>query len=186
MFGEDLAIRLSTAGKDYGGFSPVGIVMFFGTAAIAARVLGLGKVEMLNALGFAFVRGAGSHQVASDKVSAIRMLFRWSCRSGIEAAMLAKRGLSGVKNILQGPYGFFRLFSKTQPDLDALTDQLGRRFDVVRFHFKKYPTCGTTWAASEAALHLVHKFDINPKEIKRITVETAKFSNKYFRSFFNL
>ena len=175
--GEDLAIRLGIAGKEYGGFSPVGIVMVFGTAAIAAKILGLDKGKMLNALGFAFVRGAGSHQVASDKVSAIRMLSGWSCRSGIEAALLAKRGLTGVKNILEGPYGFFNLFPKVEPNINALTDQLGNRFEITRFRFKKYPCCGTTWAASEAALKLVLKFNIAPENIKRITVETAKFSN---------
>jgi 2-methylcitrate dehydratase PrpD len=175
--GEDLVIRINNSGKDYGGFLTAGIVNVFGTAAISAKILGLDMDEMLNALGLAFIRGTGSHQVASDKANALRLLAGWSSRSGVEAALLAQRGFTGVKNVLQGFHGFYNLFLRDEPNLNILTDQLGKRFEVSRLQFKYYPSCGTTIAATHAALSLIREFDIIPHKISRITVETAEFTN---------
>lgn len=172
--GADLATRIHFASRNY-GFHATGTIMVFGTAAIAAKILGLDIDGMLNALGIAFIRAAGSHQVAADKVLALRLIQGFVSRSGIEAAILAQRGFTGVKNVLQGTYGFFHLFSRDEGDLDALTAQLGKRFEGVRAFIKKYPSCGTTHAATEAALRLVHEVDIEPKEISRITVEVSEF-----------
>jgi 2-methylcitrate dehydratase PrpD len=172
--GADLATRIHLASKNY-GFSTTGTIMVFGTAAIAAKILRLDMDGMLNALGIAFLRAAGSHQVATDKVLALRLMQGFVCRSGIEAAILAQRGFTGVKNVLQGTYGFFRLFSRGEGDLDALTAQLGKRFEGVRALVKKYASCGTTHAATEAALRLAHEVDIDSKEISRITVKVSEF-----------
>jgi 2-methylcitrate dehydratase PrpD len=115
--------------------------------------------------------------MASDKVSALRLLAGWSSRSGIEAAILAQKGFSGVRNVLQGFHGFYRIFTGDEPDLNILTDQLGKRFEVSRLQFKYYPSCGTTIAATYAALGLAKEFAIDFRKIDRITVETAEFTN---------
>lgn len=172
--GADLAARIHLASRNY-GFTTTGTIVVFGTAAIAAKLLGMNIDGMLNALGIAFIRAAGSVQVATDKVLAIRLVQGFASRSGIEAAILAQRGITGVKNVLQGTYGFFHLFSRDEGDLSALTDQLGKRFEGVRACIKKYPSCGTTHTATEAALRLVREVDIDPKEISQITVEVSEF-----------
>jgi len=175
--GEDLAIRINNAGKDFGGFSTASIVNVFGTAAISAKILRLDLTGILNALGLAFNKGAGSHQVAADKANVLRLLAGWASQSGIEAALLAQRDFTGVKNILQGFHGFYRLFTGAAPDINVLTDQLGKRFEIVRLGFKCYPSCGTTNAATEASLRLVKNNNIDPHKIRKIIVETAEFTN---------
>jgi 2-methylcitrate dehydratase PrpD len=172
--GGDLAIRILLATKDH-GFLPTGTIVVFGTAAIAAKILGLGIDGMLNALGIAFTRASSTHQVASDKVLALRLVEGYTSRSGIEAALLAETGLTGVRNILQGTYGFFHLYSRDEVDLNALTDQLGKRFEGSRASIKKYPSCGTTHTSTAATLKLVHEVDINPREIKQVTVGVSPF-----------
>jgi len=172
--GGDLAIRILLATKDH-GFLPTGTIVVFGTAAIAAKILGLDIDGMLNALGIAFTRASSTHQVASDKVLALRLVEGYTSRSGIEAALLAEKGLTGVKNVLQGTYGFFHLFSWDEVDLNALTDQLGKRFEGSRASIKKYPSCGTTHTSTAATLKLVQEIDINPREIKQVTVGVSPF-----------
>jgi 2-methylcitrate dehydratase PrpD len=170
--GADLAARIHLASRNW-EINTTGTTVVFGTAAIAARLLGLEIDGMLNALGIAFICAAGSNQAVADKVSASKLTF--VSRSGIEAAILAQKGFTGVKNVLQGTYGFFRLFSRHEGNLNALTDQLGKKFEGVRASIKKYPSCGTTHTAIEAVLRIVREVDLDPKEINQVTVEVSEF-----------
>jgi 2-methylcitrate dehydratase PrpD len=172
--GADLAARIHLASQNY-GFHTTGTIMVFGTAAIAARLFGLDMDGIMNALGIAFIRAAGSHQVAADKVLALRLIQGFVSRSGIEAAILAKQGFTGVRNILQGKFGFFPLFSRDEGNLDVLTDQLGQRFEGCKAFIKKYPSCGTTHPATEAALQLERETNIDLSEIRKITVGVSEF-----------
>ena len=99
LLAEDLARRITMSCRSGGvpyanrGFHQNGIIVVFATAALAARLLGLDMKGMLNALGIALTRASGTHQVAADKVLALRMTQGFSSSSGIQAAILAQRGI---------------------------------------------------------------------------------------------
>ena len=173
--GEDIAARVNLA-TDHYGFDPTGICMVFGTTAIAGRLLGLHESEMLNALGIAFNQAAGSYQANIDGALAVRVIQGLTSKSGILSAILAKRGITGVKNILEGIYGFFQLYSRTHGggNIDILTNQLGHQFETWRIVFKRYPSCGGTIAATEAALQLVEQYDIRVDDIEDIRVHVTE------------
>jgi 2-methylcitrate dehydratase PrpD len=182
--GEDLAIRLGLSGpySNFGSFCPAGTVVVFATAAIASRILGLDLKGMMNALGLAFGRSGTTHAPASDKVSAVRLQMGFATRNGIESAILAQKGIHGIKNILQGQHGWYNVYpmDKAKIDLNTLTDQLGKRYEIARLHkkgLKLHGACGTTFPPSEAAMSLVRKHQIEPKKIRRITVETSLHYN---------
>ena len=69
---------------------------------------------------------------------------------------------------------------KAKIDLNELTDQLGKRYEIARLHrkgLKLHAACGTTFPPSEAAMSLVREHKIDPEKIRRITVETAVHYN---------
>ena len=168
--GEDLAMRIHMA-TSYAGFDPTGVSMVFGTAAIAGKLLGLTEEQMLDALGIAFNQAGGSFQSNIDGSLAVRVIQGLISKNGIEAALLARKGITGVSHVLQGTWGFFRLFSKYEPDLDSVVAGLGQEYRVDRVWFKRFPSCGATLSATDATLKLVEEHDIQPEQVREVVVK---------------
>jgi len=174
--GEDLAARIHLATSDYNGFEPTGVCGILGVAAITGRILGLDESQMLDALAIAFNRAAGSYQPNIDGALMIRVMEGLTSRSGIESALLAKRGISGGADTLQGIYGFFHLFSKDKYDMNVLTTDIGKVFlGATETNFKKYPACGGAGSAIDATLELVCEENIRPEDVDEITVDSSQF-----------
>lgn len=172
--GVDFAARINFAVSDYNGFDPTGVCTVLGTTVIAGKLLGLDEKKMLDALGIAFNTAAGSFQSNIDGVLAVRLIQGLTGKSGILSAILAQKGFTGVKNILTGLYGYFHLYSNDKYDLNALTDELGKRYEGIKTLFKKYPSCGGTLAATDAAIKLAQDNEIIPEEIEKITVKVSR------------
>lgn len=173
--GEDLATRLNLAVNPANkGFDPTGVCMALGTAAITGKLLGLKEEKMLSALGIAFNQAAGSPQGTMDGGLVVRVSQGLTSRVGIVSALLASKGITGIKNIMQGEFGFFRLFSQDQPNLEILTDQLGKRFENAKMAcFKKHPSCGLTSSTIDGVLELINEHRFSPEEVERITVRVS-------------
>ena len=174
--GDDLAARINRAtNPSRFGFDPTGTSLVFGTAAISGRILGLDREKMLDALGIAFNQAAGNMQSNIDGTLTVRLIQGLTSRAGILSAILAQRGITGVRNILQGVYGFFHLFAHDKVNLEALTDGLGEKFEGVTTIYKKYPSCGATLATTDAALELCSEHNIEPGEVAEITVNVSQW-----------
>jgi 2-methylcitrate dehydratase PrpD len=174
--GEDLAARVHLSTSDYDGFEPTGVCGILGLAAITGKILNLDERQMLDALAIAFNRSAGSYQPNIDGALAVRVMEGFASRSGIEAALLAQRGITGGERILQGVYGYFHLFSHDKYDTEILIDKIGKEFlGSLETTYKKYPACGGTTTAIEATLELVSQNNIRPEEVDEITVDSNKF-----------
>jgi 2-methylcitrate dehydratase PrpD len=174
--GEDLAARIHFATSDYDGFEPTGVCGILGVGAIAGKILSLSERQMLDALAIAFNRAAGSYQPNIDGALMVRVIEGLTSRSGIESALLAKKGISGGENTLQGIYGFFHLFSNDKYDMKILTDKIGTEFlGATETYFKKYPACGGTGSAIDAALQLASETNVRPRDIDEITVDSTQF-----------
>ncbi len=174
--GEDLSARIHLATSDYNGFEPTGVCGILGVAAITGRLLGLNKRQMMDALAIAFNRASGSYQPNINGSLMIRVIEGLTSRSGIESALMAKKGISGGENTLQGIYGFFHLFSNDRYEMKILTDKLGKEFlGANEVNFKKYPACGGTGSAIDAALQLVRENNIKPEDVDEITVDATQF-----------
>ncbi|MCW5603233.1 MAG: MmgE/PrpD family protein, partial [Burkholderiales bacterium] len=146
---------------------------FLGGAATAGHVLGLDAVQMENALGIAFNQMSGSRQMAVGAATHMRsMQAGFSGQGAVIAAELAWRGIIGPKDIVEGPYGVFRNYIRTEsPYWDALLGDLGTRFPLLDTHgFKVWPACGYTRATNAAILHLRQQHALQPEDVEAITV----------------
>jgi 2-methylcitrate dehydratase PrpD len=176
--GEEVASRiyLAMARKRIEGFDPTGVCGVFGTTVIAGRLMGLNQREMINALGIALNQAAGSFQSNIDGALITRVIQGLTSRSGIISAQLAKRGLTGVKNVFRGVFGYYNLFSYGEFDPKKITEDLGEKFYESNARYKKYPSCGCTIAPTEAALELARETEIKIEDIEEINVKTDPFS----------
>lgn len=178
VVGTELTARLNLPGSLYNGFDPTGVCTIFGVAAIAGKMLGLNSTQMMNALALAFNRSGGSFQSNIDGSLAVRLIQGFVSQSGIICAQLAQKGLNGPKNFLEGIYGYFRLYAGEQYNPEAVASDLGKRFQMTKTLFKKYPSCGGTLSSTEAILDIVREEQLVPGNVDRIDIKVVPYIYK--------
>ncbi len=153
--------------------TPTRVCAIFGATAIAGRILGLDAKQMGDALALAFNKAGGSMQSNIDGSLAVRVIQGFTSQSGIICAQLAQSGITGPKNFLEGIYGYFHLYAKDNHDTQAVTGALGRRFEMEKTLFKRYPSCGGTLAPTDAILSLVSEKKFTAEEVARVDVRVS-------------
>jgi len=172
VVGMEIASRLNSV-SIYDGFDPTGVCSILATAAIAGRIIRLDSQQMLNALALAFNKAGGSMQSNIDGSLAVRVIQGFVSQSGIISAEFAQRGITGPKNFLEGIYGYFHLYAKDRCLPEAVTQGLGKTFEVSKIMFKKYPSCGGTLAPTDAVLDLVKERDLTPENVERVEIKVS-------------
>ena len=179
--GADFLARLGLASRPGGsliksGWHPTALYGYLGAAAIAGRLLGLDEEKMTNALGIAYHQCAGNSQCVNDGAMTKRMGPGLAARGGITAALMAERGITGARNILEGEYGVFQQYHGGDYDINIMTADLGTRFEGANIGDKPYPCCGFSHAFIDAALSLRSRHNIDVEQVESITAyggETA-------------
>jgi 2-methylcitrate dehydratase PrpD len=175
VLGTEVSARINSVSL-YDGFDPTGICSIFATAAIAGRILRLDSKQMLHVLALAFNKAAGSFQSNIDGSLAVRVIQGFVAQGGIICAQLARRGITGPQNFLEGTYGYFHLFAKDKYNPEAITNELGKRFEMDKTLFKKHPSCGGTLGSTDAILALVKEKKFTPEEVSQIEVEAPPYN----------
>lgn len=174
--GADLICRLRRALTTNPGwlaetFSPFGVV------AMAGKLMGFDEEHLANALGLAYSMCSTNLQANLDGALSVRLQQGIGAQAGVLAAILAKNGFTGAKNVFEGKYGLYRLYGQNRYNLDVVTDQLGKRFEIVNDSIKPYPCCKFAHMPIYATLEIMKEQKIDPKEITQVTVFTN--SNGY-------
>jgi 2-methylcitrate dehydratase PrpD len=152
----DLAVPIADWTMSEGWFATQ-LFGFIAGAAVAGHLLHLDADAMENALGIGFNQLSGSRQMAVGAATDMRsMQAGFSGQGAILAALLAQKGISGPKDILEGRYGLFRTYVRAEePDWQILTRGLGTWFPLLETHgFKVWPSCGYTRPTNAALIEL--------------------------------
>ena len=168
--GVEIAHRLALSTPRRGGWFLSSVFGVFGAAAAAARVMRLDAGRTAHALGIASTLSAGTKQAMAEQTLTKRLQTGFAARGGIQAALLAEAGVTGPEDWLDGQYGWYRLFEAG--DAALAVKELGRDFVFAATGIKKYPACLACHAAIEAALQLVHEYDLTPDDVvaSRLTI----------------
>lgn len=176
--GVDMMCRLALATTP--GKSPIdlgwhltSVFGFMGAAATAARVMGLDEETIVNAIGIGYHQSGGNGQCVKDGALAKRLGPGFAIKGGITAALLAKAGVTGAKNSLEGEWGFYRQYADGDYSREILTADLGERFEGVNVAIKPYPCCRGIHPAIDAALALAEDKNIRSQDIREITLSVT-------------
>jgi 2-methylcitrate dehydratase PrpD len=176
--GVDLTCRLALVSHLFHGWHNTTTVGIFGAVTAAAKMLGLDETQMVNALGIAYSQAAGNRQGREDGAQTKRLQPAFSTKAGLMSALLAQRGVTGAQNIFQGQWGFFRLYRDYEQPYEpeqwaqALTSELGIRFEGVNLGAKPYPCVRCSHAPIDGAIQLASEYHINLDDIEEVTVFT--------------
>ena len=146
-----------------------------GAAAGVARLLGLSTTQATDALSIAASRAAGyTCQFGSD---AKPMQAGFAAQTGVEAAYLARAGLTGQAHVLDHARGLNALMAGVSANrLNEMLARLGHRLALEEHGLviKPWPSCGYTHRIMTAALGLSERSG-DLSEIVRIDLHLPDF-----------
>ena len=141
--GYDIAIRIAKAinpGHRQRGYHTTGTVSCIGAAAMGAKLMGCDAEKIAWAIGLACMQSAGIQSYLDDPCMAKPFSPGKSAFNGVLAAIMASRGFSGPKKVLESREGFLNAFTDSVR-LDDLQDNLGKHFAIMEVGFKPHAAC---------------------------------------------
>ncbi len=174
--GVEIAHRMSMATPRLAGWFQSSCAGVFGAAAASAKLLGLDAVGTGHALGIALSMSAGTKEAIVERTLTKRLQTAFAARAGVQAALLASRGVTGPAKWLDGPYGWLAVYESGSAD--AVTDGLGERFVFRDTGIKKFPCCLCSHAAIDATLALVRENALAAHDIASMQVTISPYMAK--------
>lgn len=146
----------------------------FGAAAAAGLLLGLSEHQIAHALAIAGSLSPLSPSIWYYVPSMVKSLpMAEASQGGILSALLAERGFKGPLSMIEGTGGFAQAACTPEKcQLDAIVNELGKRWEIRQVYFKFYPSCRWTHSAIDAALEIRGKYGIQHQEIEEVIVKT--------------
>ncbi len=171
--GNEVMIRIGRATghtNEARGFHAPGTTGPFGAAVAAGHLLGLNPAAMANALGIAGSLAGGLLEFARGNGGMVKRLHLGrASEAGVLAASLAADGFEGPRTVLEGEFGFLKVFC-TKWDETELTRGLGEAFLVSTTVLKRYPCHATAHAAVKAVRELQAEHGLAGAQVEAITV----------------
>jgi 2-methylcitrate dehydratase PrpD len=158
------------------GWHPTPVFGVFSAAAAAGKLLGLDQEQIVNAFGIAYSQAAGTLQVIVDGALTKRVHAGLAAKAGILSALLAQKGLKGIRNSLEGEYGLYNVYYSGEYDIAPVIKQLGKTFEATNISFKPYPCCRDLHTSIDAILALACEYDITAEEVENIIVGLASWN----------
>lgn len=143
----------------------------FGAAAAAGKLVQLNVEEMTHALGIAGTLAFGLIETFGSMTKPLHA--GRAAQNGVTGALLARRGFTGSKTILEGSRGFFRATSDN-PRPEKATEDLGKVSKILEASIKPYPCCGHVQAPLYATLQILEEHEIDPGDIREVEIGTYK------------
>jgi 2-methylcitrate dehydratase PrpD len=143
---------------------------YFGAAAAAGHLLKLDAEQMHSAFGIALMQASGTMQVVFGGDPPAKAIYgAFPNYGGLLAALLSRAGLGGQCDALEGAAGLYDMFYRGEYREEALFENLGRDFLLMRTSFKPWPTSSLAHPFIEAATKVAER-GIKPLAIKSVQV----------------
>lgn len=143
----------------------------FGAAAAVAKLLNLNEEQIIHALGSAGTQAAGLWEFIEDGAMSKQLHPGKAAMNGVISAILAEKGFTGARKILEGRRGFFESMSE-QYDASKITHQLGEVYKIVENSFKIHASCRHTHASMDLVIDLAKEHVLTVDDVEEIAVKT--------------
>ncbi|MCL2391389.1 MAG: MmgE/PrpD family protein [Oscillospiraceae bacterium] len=189
IIGSDVTIRAGEAFNGtsyYAGWHLTGTCGVFGSAAGAAKIMGLNAEQFVNALGVAGSTAAGLGEFNSCGAWTKRFHPGRAAMDGVLAANMGKNNYFAPPSVFEGPEGFLVCFSfKGTPEnpnpngdytVSKLTNNFGKVWEMADNSIKLHACCRFTNNFCDVAIDVFHQ-GCDVKKIKAIHAECNKFTD---------
>jgi len=141
-----------------------------GATAALGRLMAFDRPTMVNAFSIAYAQLCGTMQAHTEGSGLLAMQMGFAARNAVVACDLAARGFEGPKNVLEGPFGYFKLFEADGSPARVVQD-FGRRWFVRELAHKPFPSGRATHGIVEGCLALRRAHRLEPDAIRQVTAQ---------------
>ena len=138
------------------GFRPAPIYHTMGAAVVAGKLMGLDETGMMATIAIAANCASGLFEAGRSGGGDQSIHDPNAARQGVFAAVMARQGhVKGAEQIIEGPAGFYNAFTGShtgklsyrfqgplQADMEAITSELGSRWQLLQLMYRMYNTGG--------------------------------------------
>ena len=174
VLGCDLVCRLGLALNENpledGWYIPP-ILGAFGATAAACKLLDLTAEQIVDAFSLTLCQATCSAELTHSPHSVVRSIRdAFSAKAGVLSALLAKQGVAGFRQPIEGKAGLYSLYARGNYDPMMLTNELGRIFEGANVSFKPWPSCRGTHSYIDAVLQIKDAYNLKPGDVEAIKV----------------
>ena len=147
-----------------------------GTAGALAAVTAVGKIKgfnregLRNAYSIAYGQMCGTMQAHTEGSALLGMQVGFNARNAVVACDMAAAGLPGPREVLEGPFGFLRLFEEAY-DRNILLAELGKTWRITELSHKPFPSGRATHGIVDGCLRLQRQIGFLPDQIQSIKAD---------------
>ena len=167
--GVDMATSIGMAAKTGLRFFRPATAGVFGATAAVGKLAGLDDVRLKNALGLAYAQNAGTMQSHIEGGPALALQMGFAAGAAVRAVDLARAGLPGPHDVLEGPFGYFRLY-EGEWDLEPVWTELGTVWRITQVSHKPFPTGRATHGGLDGILQLRAAHGLQADDVARLTL----------------
>ncbi len=160
------------------GFHPTGACAVFGAAIATAKLRGMTRQQMSDAMGIAASSAAGLFAFVNGGADIKRLHAGHASREGLQAALLAEQGVQGPPAVIESRDGFMQAFAFGRID-KARPITLPPPYGITDCYIKPYACCRHIQPAVEALIGLANDEKIAADEVSRIDVETYRIAAEH-------
>lgn len=148
-------------------FRPATVGAFGGVAALG-KLMGLPPRTLVHAFSLAYGQMGGTMQAHTEGSLMLAMQMGFNARNAVVACDLAANGFTGPENILEGPFGYYRLIEESG-NAAPFVDSLGSVWRINELAHKPFPSGRATHGIVDACMSLQRQHAIAPAAIAEIT-----------------
>ena len=172
ILGVEIECRIANTvfGERNPGWHVTSVCGGFGAAAAAGRLLDLDEQQLIWAFGIAANLAGGIRENYGTMVKSFAP--GTAARNGLQAALMAQQGFVSDDHALEGSKGFAVAMTGID-DLQGLTENLGKDFEISYNTYKAF-ACGiVTHASVDGCIRLRNEHHLEPSQIGSVSLKVS-------------
>ncbi len=167
VVGVDVGAGLGVASKAPLRFFRPATAGAFAAAAAVGRLMGFDAASLTHAFAAVLGQLCGTMQAHAEGSMLLALQVGFNARNAVVACDLAAHGLRGPTQLLEGPFGYYRLF-EGEHDLAPVLEGLGKVWRVTEVAQKPFPTGRATHGVLDGVLALRRKCGFEAADVAQI------------------
>lgn len=141
----------------------------FGAAAAAGAVLELDARQVRHMLSYTAQQAAGLYTMFRDPehIEKAYGMGGMPAHNGVQAALMAANGFTGVDDVFSGERDFFFTFSP-EADREALVRGLGENYEIMRGGIKRWPVGGPIQGPLHVLRDLMEEHGFSAADVEKV------------------
>lgn len=159
----------------YRGWHPQGTTGTFVAAGSALNMLRLNTEQAHDAIGIAGTQSSGLMS-AQEGAMVKRMHSGRAAQSGVYGALLARRGYTGIRNVVEADFGGFLSTLSDEIDPERVTRGLGREWETLVVGFKPFSSVASIHSALYSLRDIMRQNKLRAEDIEAIEAGIHKMT----------